>query len=127
MEELQAVSGVGPEIAGSMFQWFRNESNLAEVQRLRDAGVVFPEVAQQANGSTDLAGKTFVITGTLPTMGRKEAAQIIREAGGKVTSSVSAKTDFLVAGEAAGSKLVKAQSLDVQIIDERTLLEMIQT
>ena len=124
IDDLQSVAGVGPEIAGSMHQWFRNEANIHEIQKLRDLGVEFPAV-EQATGSTGLAGKTFVITGTLPTMGRKDAAQAIRDAGGKVTGSVSAKTDFLVAGEAAGSKLTKAQSLGIAVIDEAALLEMI--
>ncbi len=124
LDDLQAVAGVGPEIAGSMHQWFRNEANLHEIQKLRELGVEFPAV-ENTVGANDLAGKTFVITGTLPTMGRKDAAQVIRDAGGKVTGSVSAKTDFLVAGEAAGSKLTKAQALGVAVIDEAALLEMI--
>jgi len=124
VERLQSVPGVGPEIAGSMSQWFASPVNRAEIDRLRALGVQFPSVAP-SEGSADLAGKTFVITGTLPTMGRKEAAQLIRDAGGKVTGSVSAKTDFLVAGEAAGSKLAKAQALGVAVIDENALLEMV--
>jgi len=123
-ESLQTVSGVGPEIAGSMCQWFSLSANQNEIAALRDLGVQFPAV-DQVSGISELDGKTFVITGTLPTLGRKEAAQAIRDAGGKVTGSVSAKTDFLVAGEAAGSKLTKAQALGVAVIDEATLLGMV--
>jgi len=122
-EALQSVAGVGPEIARSMHGWFAMPDNRQEIAALRELGVEFPAVEVNAAGS-DLAGKTFVLTGTLPTMGRKDAGQLIRDAGGKVTSSVSTKTDFLVAGEAAGSKLAKAQQLGVTILDEAALLEM---
>ena len=80
---------------------------------------------KRAEGESSLDGKVFVITGTLPTMGRKEAADRIRSAGGKVTGSVSKKTDFLVAGEAAGSKLQKATALGVPVLDEAALLELV--
>jgi DNA ligase (NAD+) len=123
-EQLQSVGGVGPEIARSMHGWFAIPDNRAEIARLRELGVQFPSV-EVAVKAEELADKTFVITGTLPSMGRKEAGQLIREAGGKVTGSVSAKTDFLVAGEAAGSKMTKAQSLGVTIISEAELLAMV--
>jgi len=123
-EALQSVAGVGPEIARSMQGWFATPDNRAEIVRLRDRGVQFPSIETSAS-AVELAGQTFVITGTLPTMGRKEAGQLIRDAGGKVTGSVSAKTNFLVAGEAAGSKLAKAQALGVAIIDEAELLQMV--
>ena len=84
----------------------------------------FPAI-EKVEGRDGLDGKVFVITGTLPTMGRKEAAELIRGAGGKVTGSVSKKTDFLVAGEAAGSKLQKANALGVPVLDEAGLLEMV--
>ena len=123
-EALQAVDGVGPEIANSLSRWFSTEANAAEIAALRAQGVEFRETASQAPKGP-LVGKTVVITGTLPTMGRKEAAELIREAGGKVTGSVSAKTDFLVAGAAAGSKLAKAISLGVPVLDEEALKAMV--
>jgi DNA ligase (NAD+) len=123
-EQLQSVAGVGPEIARSMQSWFATPDNRDEIARLRELGVQFPSL-EKADTSAGLQGQTFVITGTLPTMGRKDAGQLIRESGGKVTGSVSAKTDFLVAGEAAGSKLSKAQALGVKVIDEAELLRMV--
>ena len=123
-DELQAVDGVGPEIARSLHGWFQVPANRAEIADLRALGVQFPEV-KRAEGESSLDGKVFVITGTLPTMGRKEAADRIRSAGGKVTGSVSKKTDFLVAGEAAGSKLQKATALGVPVLDEAALLELV--
>ena len=124
LDDLQAVDGVGPEIARSLHGWFQVPANQAEIAALRELGVQFPEVEKPA-GADNLDGKVFVITGTLPTMGRKDAAELIRGAGGKVTGSVSKKTDFLVAGEAAGSKLQKATALGVPVLDEAALLEMV--
>ncbi len=123
-EALQAVDGVGPEIASSLSGWFSVEANSEEVSALRALGVQFPELIIEDDEGL-LKGKTFVITGTLPTLGRKEASQIIRDGGGKVTGSVSAKTDYLVAGEAAGSKLAKATALGIEILDEAALLAMV--
>lgn len=125
-DALQAVDGIGPEIANSLCRWFTIEANAAEVAALRAQGVEFRETAPRASAGA-LAGKTLVITGTLPTMGRKEAAQLIRDAGGKVTGSVSAKTDFLVAGAAAGSKLAKATTLGVPVLDEEALKAMVDS
>jgi len=126
LETLQAVDGVGPEIAKSLHSWFRTDSNREEILGLRALGVEFPEVAIDT-AETPLDGLTFVITGTLPTLGRKDMAAIIRKAGGKVTGSVSAKTDYLVAGEAAGSKLARATALSVPILDEAGLLNMVKS
>ncbi|MCR4892833.1 MAG: NAD-dependent DNA ligase LigA, partial [Lachnospiraceae bacterium] len=84
------------------------------------------EVAPSEEGSGALDGMTVVVTGTLPTMGRKEAEELIRRHGGKVTGSVSKKTSLLLAGEAAGSKLTKAQTLGIRIISEEELLEMVK-
>ena len=84
---------------------------------------VMPEIS---GGSDKLSGLTIVVTGTLPTLGRKEVADLIEKNGGKCTGSVSKKTDFLVAGEAAGSKLTKAQELGIRVIDEAELLRMVE-
>jgi DNA ligase (NAD+) len=93
------------------------------LEELRSFGLNF--VSEQKTTEGALIGKTFVLTGTLPTMKREEAAALIEKAGGKTASSVSKKTDYVVAGEAAGSKLTKAQELGVKIIDESTLLAML--
>ena len=121
---LQTVDGVGPEIAGSLSRWFHAAANAEEIARLQERGVRFAVAADRAV-SDQLRGKTVVITGTLPTMGRKEAAQWIRDAGGKVTGSVSAKTDYLLAGESAGSKLAKATALGIPVLDEAAFRAMV--
>ncbi|HRK72968.1 MAG TPA: NAD-dependent DNA ligase LigA [Rhodothermales bacterium] len=130
VEDLQTIEGIGPKIAESIVSWSSTPQNIALVQALKEAGVRterMPEEAQKTI-TTDLplSGKTFVITGTLPTMGRTEAAQRIQQAGGKVTDSVSKKTHFLVAGENAGSKLEKAQKLQIVVLDEAQLLQIIE-
>ena len=124
VESLEAVFGIGQEIAQSVFDWFRIPANQALVERLQAAGLRL-ELAQNLHQQTTLAGLTFVITGTLPTLKRGEAKELIEQAGGKVTGSVSAKTDYLVVGEDAGSKLEKAQQLGVTQLSEAQLLEMI--
>jgi DNA ligase (NAD+) len=119
-ERLQQVEGIGPQTAISVAGWFGREKNPVILQKLRSAGLNF-SAQQQADQAETLAGLTFVITGTLPTMSRTEAKGFIEEHGGRVTGSVSKKTDYLLAGEKAGSKLSKAQSLGVQILDEAAL------
>ncbi|UCC54828.1 MAG: NAD-dependent DNA ligase LigA [Anaerolineaceae bacterium] len=119
-ERLQQVEGIGPQTAISVADWFGREKNQVILQKLRSAGLNF-SAQQQADQAETLAGLTFVITGTLPTMSRTEAKGFIEEHGGRVTGSVSKKTDYLLAGEKAGSKLSKAQSLGVQILDEAAL------
>ena len=122
-EELVAVPEIGPKIAESIVSFFRNERNIEIIDKLKDAGLrmyqsVPGEGAESGADSQALADKIFVITGTLPHYTRDEMAGRIEAAGGRVTSSVSKKTDFLVAGENAGSKLQKAQSLGVEILSE---------
>ena len=127
-EELQEVPDVGPIVAARIRAFFDEPHNIEVIERLQDSGVNWPEsdpVVAADDGS--LSGKTFVITGTLPSMTRDEAKDLIQGAGGKVTGSVSSKTDFLVAGEKAGSKLAKAEKLDVQILDEVSLRELINS
>ncbi len=122
--EIEAVPGIGPHTARNIVNWFANERNRALVEKLRRAGVrVVEEKARRTE--LPLAGKTFVITGTLPTLSRKEAQELIKRHGGKVTGSVSRKTDFLVCGERPGAKLRKAQELGIAVIDEATLRSMI--
>lgn len=121
---LQTADEVGPKVAESIRRFFHEHHNKELVERLREAGLQFmQEIHKPAEGP--LTGKTFVLTGTLPTMTREEAKARIEAAGGKVTDSVSKKTHYLVAGEAAGSKLTKAQALGVQVVDEAALLNLI--
>ncbi|MGB7891696.1 MAG: NAD-dependent DNA ligase LigA, partial [Microcoleus sp.] len=136
VEELSAVSaasiegvyGIGPEIAQAVYQWFRVPANQSLISRLKTAGLQLQSEVKNPNlasANLQLAGKTFVLTGTLPTLKRDEAKDLIQKAGGKVTSSVSAKTDYVVVGEDAGSKLEKAQSLGVELLSEAELLELL--
>jgi DNA ligase (NAD+) len=126
-EQIETVPGFGSEIAQSVSQWFQNHGNRELIDRLRQAGIQLKgEVAPVAQVETAITGKTFVITGTLPTLKRDEAQALIQKAGGKVTDSVSKKTDYLVAGEKAGSKLEKAQTLGITILSESDLLGLIQ-
>ena len=125
---IEGVYGIGPEIAQSVYQWFRVPANQSLIARLKTAGLQLQsEVKTQnpADQNLQLAGKTFVLTGTLPTLKRDEAKDLIQKAGGKVTSSVSAKTDYVVVGEDAGSKLEKAQSLGIELLSEAELLELL--
>jgi len=121
-EELQGIADVGPVVAARIKAFFAEEHNLDVIARLQQYGVEWPEsdpVLAAQNGP--LSGKTFVITGTLPTFTRDDAKDLIQSAGGKVTGSVSSKTDYLVAGEKAGSKLIKAEKLNVPVLDEAGL------
>lgn len=123
-EELCALDDFGEITAECVVNFFSHESNRALCRRLMDAGLLTESVAEPVGDR--FAGLTFVLTGTLPTMSRDEASEMIRSMGGKVSGSVSKKTSYVVAGEAAGSKLTKAQSLGVAIIDEDELLRMIR-
>ncbi len=125
--EIEGIYGIGPEIAQSVWDWFQVEGNQSLIQRLREAGL---QLAGEVKIKTEsinqpLSGKTFVITGTLPTLKRDNAKELIQNAGGKVSNSVSAKTDYLVVGEEAGSKLAKAQSLGIKQLSEDELLALI--
>ena len=123
---ISAIHGIGSEIAASVTAFFQQPGNLDLMLRLRNAGVNLAAASDegQRQGSDALEGKTFVITGTHP-VSRENVADLIREHTGKVTSSVSKKTTFLVAGEKAGSKLTKAEQLGVSIIDYEGLSEII--
>ena len=122
-EDLQAIDGIGPVMAQYIRHFFLDEANRAVITDLQAAGVHWPAVeAPVVNADSPLAGKTVVITGTLPTMSRDTAAAHVAALGGKTGSAVSKKTDYLLAGDKAGSKLTKAQELGVAIIDEAQLL-----
>lgn len=124
-EQLLEVADIGPVVARSIRAFFSDPLNLELVEQLRAAGVHWPEVAPSSDAPKPFAGKTFVLTGTLPTLSRDEAAALIEAAGGKVAGSVSKKTSYVVAGEEAGSKLTKAQELGVTIIDEAGLHQLL--
>jgi DNA ligase (NAD+) len=125
LEELTQTEDVGEVIARSVRAWFAAPRNRELIEKLRRAGLNFDSElyqARQAPGA--LAGKTFVLTGTLPTLTREEAAARIEALGGKVSSSVSRKTDYVLAGADPGSKLDKARQLGVKVIDEKLFLEL---
>jgi DNA ligase (NAD+) len=124
-DELNAVEDIGEVIARSVVQWFKDSHNRKLIERLREAGLNFQSsLFQESKPAGAFANKTFVLTGTLPTMTREEATAKVESLGGKVSSSVSKKTDYVLAGEDAGSKLEKAQKLNVKVIDEKEFLRM---
>lgn len=122
--QLMQAEEVGPKIAQSILRWFAEERNWAVIERLRAAGLVFTHQKIDRSGGP-LVGLTFVLTGTLPTLSREAAKEMIESAGGKVSGSVSKKTSYLVAGEEAGSKLKKANELGIKILSEADLLPML--
>ena len=127
LEALQQVPDVGPVVAQSIVGFFAEPHNREVIEQLLATGVSFAETAAKAVDTANPGyGKTFVLTGTLPTLKRDEAAQKIRDHGGKVSGSVSKKTDFVVAGEDAGGKLDKARELGVAILDEAGLLKLLE-
>ena len=133
-EQIAELHGIGPEISASLGQWLRTPANQQLLRDLHSVGLSLEasaseqEAASQAGADADgvLQGKTLVLTGTLPNLSRSEAKALIEAAGGKVSGSVSKKTDYLVAGEAAGSKLTKAESLGVTVLSEADLTALLQ-
>ncbi|MEB3232843.1 MAG: NAD-dependent DNA ligase LigA [Leptolyngbyaceae bacterium] len=126
-DQIEAIHGIGPEIAQAVHQWMHLEANQHLLAQLQTAGLTLhSSTPQPANAPTpQLADKTFVLTGTLPTLSRSEAAAKIQAAGGKVTGSISSKTDYVIVGENAGSKLTKAQSLGISCLSEAELLDLL--
>lgn len=123
--QLVEVNDIGDISAMAIINYFKNPDNQAMIQRLKDYGVNM-EVIEENDGDNRFEDMTFVVTGTLPTLSRKQAGELIEKHGGKVSGSVSKKTNYLVAGENAGSKLTKAQSLGINVINEETLIEMVK-
>jgi DNA ligase (NAD+) len=124
-EKLTAIEGVGPIVAKSVAGFFKQEENLAVIQRLLDSGV---KIEFETQKQTDfLDAKVFVLTGTLQSMTRRQAREMIEAAGGKVSGSVSRNTDYVVAGQSPGSKLAKAQDLGVEVIDEAAFIDLMNT
>jgi DNA ligase (NAD+) len=120
-EQLMQVSDVGPVVAQCLRQFCTEPHNLEVVEQLRTAGIVWSEGEAEPVADSAIAGKVFVLTGTLQSLSREDAKALIEAAGGKVSGSVSKKTDFVVAGAEAGSKLEKAQELGVAVINEAQL------
>jgi DNA ligase (NAD+) len=124
-DQLAAVPGIGPQIAESVAFFFAQPPNRDVVARLKAHGVDVTAPLDAEGAPGPLSGKTFVLTGTLPSLTREEASELIVAAGGKVTKSVSKNTDYVVAGEEAGSKLAKAEELGLTIIDEDALRNLL--
>ncbi|NET06635.1 MAG: NAD-dependent DNA ligase LigA [Symploca sp. SIO2B6] len=129
LANIESVYGIGPEIAHSVYSWFQVSSNQKLIERLGNAGL---QLAAKIETKVtfkpqSVRGKSFVITGTLPTLKRDQAKDLIHKAGGKVTSSISSKTNYLVVGEAAGSKLEKAQALGITQLNEAQLLTLLES
>jgi DNA ligase (NAD+) len=124
VDDLQAVEGVGPNVAQAVVDWFARPGNQAVLGKLRKHNVWPIGQARRKAAGGPLLDKTFVITGTLPNWSRDEAKAFIEEHGGKVTDTVSKKTSYLLLGEAPGSKLAKAKDLGVPIIDEAGLRKL---
>ncbi|NND72708.1 MAG: NAD-dependent DNA ligase LigA [Rhodothermales bacterium] len=128
IEELVNIDGIGERIAESVFDWFQNDKNRELIDDLATAGVNLERLESEyvsSTGDSPAAGKSFVLTGTLASYSRTEAGEMIKAAGGKVTSSVSKSTDFVVAGSSAGSKLTKARDLGISVVTEDEFLELI--
>jgi DNA ligase (NAD+) len=124
-EQLLEVPDVGPVVAQSIHLFFQQPHNREVVEQLRACGVTWEEGEPAARAPKPLAGKTVVLTGTLPTLTRDEAKDMLETAGAKVAGSVSKKTDYVIAGAEAGSKLDKARELDVTVLDEQGLKDLL--
>jgi DNA ligase (NAD+) len=125
-ERLMQIHEVGPQVAQSVTRFFREKKNLAAIERLKKGGVKIREIAKPKAAGQKFAGKTFVFTGALEKFTRDEAERLAEERGGRAASSVSKKTDYVVAGPGAGSKLEKARELGVNVISEEEFLEMME-
>lgn len=123
--QLQLVPDVGPVVAAAIVEFFAEKHNVEVVAQLRAAGVSWADVTPSAPVHSPIAGKSFVLTGTLPTLSRDAAKEMIEALGGKVTGSVSKKTDYVVAGEVAGSKLEKARALGLPVLDEESFQQLL--
>jgi DNA ligase (NAD+) len=126
LEDLQKVPDIGPKVGQSIYEWFRTKRNIELLARLEKAGVIIEAMPARTAQSARLAGKTFVITGSLESMSREEAKEKIRALGGDASESVSKKTDYLVAGSEPGSKFDKAQKLGVTVINEGEFLKLLK-
>jgi DNA ligase (NAD+) len=124
-ERLAAIFEIGAVVAASIAEWFREPRNTELIERLKGAGVNTRRKQQRATASRNLEGKQFVLTGKLARFTRDEAKQMIEQRGGRVTGSVTKKTDYLVAGEDPGSKFDRASELGVHVLNEQEMLDML--
>ena len=124
-EELSMIDDIGPIVAGSISEFFSEEQTKDLIQKLKTAGVNMNSLEEES-GDNRFEGKTFVLTGSLEEFTRNEASEMIEKFGGKTSGTVSKKTDYVLAGESAGSKLTKAQNLGVTVITEAEFKEMIK-
>lgn len=125
-EDLIAIDGIGEKMARSIIAFFQNQENIKIIHRLQGHGLNMQERPETIDGGAKFQGKTFVLTGTLPRLSRKEATELIEQRGGRVTSAVSSATDYVLAGDKAGSKLARARSLNIKIINQEEFLSMIR-
>ena len=125
-EDIASIEGIGPEIAGSVYTYLHEKDNQLLIKRLEKAGLQWRSGKREVKEKQRFAGKTFVITGTLPTWSRTQATKFIKNNGGKVTSSISSKTHFVVVGESPGSKLKKAREIEIREISEDELRKMVE-
>ena len=124
-DKLLEVPDVGPIVAENLITFFKQEHNIEVVEQLIFVGINWPKIQKKSVDEQPLAGKTFVVTGTLETMGRNDAKAALQELGAKVSDSVSKKTDYVVVGENPGSKASKAADLGITILDEKALIELL--
>ena len=124
VDDLESIKEIGPEVAEAVYKFFHDSDALGLIEKMKDAGVTIEDEEQQQRGETPISGKTFVFTGALESMSRREAEELVEGMGGRATSSVSKNTDFVVAGGEAGSKRDRAEKLGVTIISENDFLEM---
>ena len=121
---MMEINEVGPGVADAVYNFFHDEKTLGLVRRMVESGIVVEDEEQPDQGMEDVQGKTFVLTGTLSKMGRKDAEKLIEQYGGRAAGSVSKNTDYVVAGESAGSKLTKARDLGVSVLSEDEFLKL---
>ena len=124
-EELTSIPSIGPKIADSVVAYFANESSRRVIEKLRAAGVRLEDERERAPVERPLAGLRFVVTGRLQSLSRSQVEDRIKELGGAVSGSVSRKTDYLIAGEDAGSKLDSARALDVDVLTEEKFQDLV--
>ena len=126
MDDFLELEDIGPKVAGSIFQFFNNKDNTAMLEELGHLGLSLENKKKQHDETGNLTGKTFLFTGTLPTLKRSEAEELVEKNGGKLLGSVSSKLSYLVAGEDAGSKLEKAKKIaSVRIITEQEFIKLL--
>jgi len=125
-EDYMEIEGIGPEIAQSLYLFFKEDKNIKLIEKLKNAGVNLKEKEEELEKEGPLKGKNFIFTGSLETMSRKEAEELVKNSGGEVASTISKNIDYVVVGKDPGSKLDKAKKLNLKIINEDEFIEMIK-